>query len=237
MSIRKKDIKNQLLACMGTHDFDALAPHLDPVDLPRSFVISHPDTVIEHYYFIEAGLGSIVCVSQDGFRAEVGMVGKDGVIPVAAIFDRDSSAHQIVMQVGGHGHRIDSAVFKEIMGGSETMRRLLLRFASNLSTQASYTALSNAVHHVEERLARWLLMCHDRIGDEKLKLTHEYLAVLLAVRRPSVTTALHILEGNRFIYATRGLITIRDREGLQRFAADAYGVPEAEYRALFGPLP
>lgn len=102
--------------------------------------------------------------------------------------------------------------------------------------QTSYTALSNAVHPVDERLARWLLMCHDRVDGDELALTHEFLSLMLAVRRPSVTTALHVLEGNRFITAERGYITIRDRRRLEEFAGDAYGRPEAEYKRLIGPM-
>lgn len=101
--------------------------------------------------------------------------------------------------------------------------------------QTSYTALSNAVHPIAERLARWLLMSDDRL-DGDLPLTHEFLSIMLAVRRPSVTTALHVLEGNGFIRAARGSIVVRDRAALEEFAGDAYGVPEAEYERLIGPL-
>jgi hypothetical protein len=107
-------------------------------------------------------------------------------------------------------------------------------FCYLVGVQAAYTALSNAVHQVDERLARWLLMCHDRTATDEISLTHEFLSLMLAVRRPSVTTAIHMLEGNRFISAERGFITIRDREGLEEFAADAYGGPEREYETILG---
>lgn len=96
--------------------------------------------------------------------------------------------------------------------------------------------MSNAVHPIDERLARWLLMCHDRTIGNEMALTHEFLSIMLAVRRPSVTTALHVLEGNGFIQAERGYITVRDRHGLEDFARDSYGRPDAEYRRLIGPL-
>jgi CRP-like cAMP-binding protein len=89
---------------------------------------------------------------------------------------------------------------------------------------------------VNERLARWILMCHDRISGDELSLTHEYISVMLAVRRPSVTTALHVLEGNGFIRSTRGIVTIRNRTALEEFARDAYGRPEEEYRRLMKDL-
>lgn len=94
--------------------------------------------------------------------------------------------------------------------------------------------MSNAVHQVDERLARWLMMAHDRLRQNEFEITHDYMAVMLAVRRPSVTTALHVLEGNRFIRAERGSIIMRDRAAMAEFCRDAYGQPEAEYVSLFG---
>jgi CRP-like cAMP-binding protein len=112
-----------------------------------------------------------------------------------------------------------------------------LRFAHAMTVQAHYTGLSNAVHPIDERLARWLLMCDDRTDGGKLELTHDFLSIMLAVRRPSVTTALHVLEGNGFIRSERGCIIIRNRRALEEFAGDAYGKPEAEYRRLMGVAP
>ncbi len=228
--------RNRLLNLLSAEDRAALAPLLEPVDMPKSYEIATANKPISHCYFIETGLGSVVSVSAEGFKAEVGMVGRDGMLPTAAVLDCDSTPQDVMMQIGGTGLRIDAASFKAAVAERPALRRLMLRFVQTLTTQGAYTALSNAVHHTEERLARWLLMCHDRMDGKQLALTHEYVAILLAVRRPSVTTALHILEGNRLITAKRGLITIRDREGLERFAADAYGIPEAEYARLIGPL-
>ena len=116
------------------------------------------------------------------------------------------------------------------------MRRLISRYAQTLFVQTAYTALSNATHRVDERLARWILMVHDRTVGNRLLLTHDFLAAVLNVRRPSVTTALHILEGRRFITAERGQVTIRDRAALEAFAGDAYGVPEREFARLIGSM-
>ena len=102
--------------------------------------------------------------------------------------------------------------------------------------QTAFTTLANVTHPVEVRLARWLLMCDDRSDGDEVRLTHEYMAVMLAVRRPSVTIALHILEGNGFIKARRGMITVRDRPGLVEFSDGSYGRPEAEYTRLIGPF-
>jgi CRP-like cAMP-binding protein len=229
-------LRNRLLSRLDSKDFASLAEHLQPVDLPRGFLIVEANAIIESYYFMESGVASMVAASPDGLRAEIGLLGRDGVAPTAAILYADRVSFDIVIQVRGHGHRIASSALERALAGSINIRKVLAQFVQTLATQASYTALSNANHHVDERLARWILMCHDRVDDGKIALTHEYMAIMLAVRRPSVTTALHVLEGNGLIYADRGVITIRDRAGLESFAADAYGKPESEYARLFGPI-
>jgi hypothetical protein len=127
-------------------------------------------------------------------------------------------------------------MLREAMRESDALRQLLARFAHVMSVQTSYTGLSNSVHRIDERLARWILMCHDRTSGDQIALTHEFLSVMLAVRRSSVTTALHVLEGKHLVYSERNLITIRDRRALELFAGDAYGVPEREYERLIGPM-
>ena len=124
----------------------------------------------------------------------------------------------------------------DAMNESQALHEMLLRFAYVTTVQASFTLLSNAVHQVDERLARWLLMCHDRLESDDIRLTHEFMSLMLAVRRPSVTNALHTLEGNGFIELTRGYVFIRNRRALEEFAGDAYGKPEAEYNRLLGSL-
>ncbi|WP_108461560.1 Crp/Fnr family transcriptional regulator [Devosia naphthalenivorans] len=232
----QSEVQNRLLRFLSEDAFQSIAAHLEHVEMPKGFRVVEPDQVIEHYYFMETGIGSIVAISLEGQKVEVGLVGRDGVLPTAAIMECDSTPHTIIVQVGGHGYRIEASVFGQLISDTSELRRLLVRFVQTLAVQTAYTALSNAVHHVEERLARWILMSIDRAEDGDVALTHEFISIMLAVRRPSVTTALHVLEGNRLIYSDRGLITIRDRAGLESFAADAYGVPEREYGRLIGPM-
>jgi CRP-like cAMP-binding protein len=129
---------------------------------------------------------------------------------------------------------MEVGALREVVGAHAELHEMLLRFVQVMITQASFTALSNANQSIEERLARWLLMCHDRIAGDDIPLTHEFLSIMLAVQRPSVTTALHMIEGNGFIKANRGNITILDREALVEFADGTYGAPEAEYKRLIG---
>ena len=236
MTLQQSDVLNRLLALLPPADFDLLAPRLEPVQLPLRTVMAEPDQPVEHVYFMERGLGSILAISAEGQQAEAGIFGRDGFAPTALAFGADRTINSIVVQAEGDGHRITRAELVETMGQSPALATMLALYIQTLQYQSGFTALSNAVHPVDERLARWLLMCHDRSDGDEMAVTHEFLSAMLAVRRPTVTTALHVLEGNGFIAAERGYITMRDREAMERFAQDAYGKPEAEYRRLIGSM-
>lgn len=148
----------------------------------------------------------------------------------------DRSPLKTIIQIPGEGYRIDVGALREAIEQSRPLHEYLLRFCQAMVAQTAFTTLANVTHPVEVRLARWLLMAHDRTDGHDVALTHEYMGVMLAVRRPSVTTAPHVLEGNRFIKASRGMITIRDRAGLEEFSDGSYGRPEAEYTRLIGPF-
>ena len=190
---------------------------------------------IDFVYFLTGGLCSVLAVTPEGHSAEAGIFGRDGYIPSSAAAEVELHSYNIQVQIDGEGFRMPYSTFSATMK-SRNFFVVMIRAIEAFSVQLSYTALSNAVHDVNVRLARWLLMCDDRIAGSDLPLTHDFIALMLAVRRPSVTTALHVLEGNGFIRAERGLIRIRDRERLEEFAQDAYGKPEAAYRRLMGGL-
>lgn len=228
------NFQNQLLARLPSVERAMIELKLEYIELPRNFVLATVDQQIEHVYFLEEGIGSVVSVSPEGQKAEAGMFGFEGFAPTPPAVGPTRSFHEVVIQSNGFGHRLDVASLPELMQECKVFARLLSKASYNLATQVSYTALSNAVHRVNERLARWLLMCHDRVRKDEISITHDYIALMLAVRRPSVTTALHVLEGNRFIRSERGVVAIRDRKAMEEFAQDAYGKPEEEYRHLFG---
>ena len=164
------------------------------------------------------------------------MFGREGVGPLSPLMGSDRTPNRIYVQLPDDAWAISVTAALAALEASSTLRNLILRYAHTLLTQMTYTALSNATHPIDERLARWLLMCDDRADTGEFPLTHEFMSVMLAVRRPSVTTSLHVLEGNGFIRAERGWITIRNRKALEDFAGDAYGPPEAEYRRLIGDM-
>lgn len=228
--------KNILLRAMPADDYGLLRPHMETVRLNKDDVLVAPNEPIAHVYFLDSGVTSVVAIAPDGSRIEAGLFGRDGVSALPIVYDADRTPNQTFVQIEGVGHRLPADRFREALGMSPTLHGLMLRFAQVMSVQAAHTALSNALHDLPERLARWLLMCHDRVDGDELPLTHEFMSIMLGVRRPGVTTALHVLEGGLLIRATRGRVTVRDRKRLEEYAQDAYGVPEAEYERLIAPM-
>lgn len=229
-------LRNLLLARMTADDFALLSPHLVAVDLPRNAVLVEPQQPYRDAWFLESGIASVIAVSPEGHRVEAGLFGRDSISPASAVLGIDVIPYQIIVQVVGTGLRIPLPALTAAFDRSSGLRTLLGHYLQTFTTQIAYTALSNAIHQIDERCARWLLMVHDRIDGDDIQLTHEFLSLMLAVRRPSVTTALHVLEGNHLIRTDRGWITIRDRAALEDFAGDAYGRSEEEYRRLIGPF-
>ena len=227
---------NRLLALLRNQDAAALLDRLEPVDLPVKMVIFEPDEVIPFVYFLDEGIASVVARSHEGLNIEAGFIGREGFVVPGVALGADTVPNLCQVQVAGYGHRITVSEFRVVMEGNRALRDLCLRFAQTLIIQTACTALSNAVHQIDERLARWLLMCHDRSPSDDLALTHEFMSVMLGTRRPTVTTALHVLEGNGFIRNDRGCVQIKNRAAMERFAEDSYGKPEEEYRKLIGPL-
>lgn len=229
-------VRNQLLSLLHADDYALLKPHLEAVSLRKGVVLIEPNEPITYAVFPDSGMGSVVAVSPENHRSEVGMFGRDGFSGMPLLLAVDRTPQQVIIQVEGAGHRIPAKELQRLAQASQSVREALLHYVQAFGTQTSHTALSNATHTIEERLARWLLMSHDRIDGDEIALTHEFLSLMLAVRRPSVTTALHILEGMRLVRNTRGCVIIRDRAGLEALATDAYGIPEAEYERIIGPL-
>lgn len=232
----QSSLRNQLLQRLSVDDYALIQPHLEAVTLDKRMTLFEPMQPISHAYFPDSGLGSVVAISPEEHKSEVGLFGCDGMSGISLLLGLDRTPCECVMQMAGAGHRIAAEPFRDLMRENDSLREALLPYVQAFAVQTAHTALSNAKHTVEERLARWLLMCHDRMPDDELPLTHDFLALMLVVRRPSVTTALHAIEGIGLVRNTRGCIIIRDRAALEGFAADAYGVPEAEYERIIGPL-
>lgn len=197
-------------------------------------VLEEAEKPIVLVYFPISSVGSTVAFNKTGRRIEVGLFGFDGMSGTAVALHAPQSSHETFVQIAGEGLVLQAPVLRELLATSQSMQRHMLRYVQAMITQTSQTALSNGQSKLEERLARWLLMCHDRTRGDTMELTHEFLSVMLGVRRAGVTVATHLLEGKGLIRANRGQIVILDRDGLEDEAASAYGIPEAEYTRLIG---
>jgi CRP-like cAMP-binding protein len=226
--------RNKLLSTLSDDDFTLLQPHLQRVTLPLRQDLERPNRRIEAVYFMDAGIASIVALQSDGTRVEVGLVGWEGMSGIAVVLDSGTSPHSTYMQVAGVGQRMPSKELRKGMDVSASLRSLLLRYAQVFGVQTAHTAIANARARLDQRLARWILMAHDRTRDPTLALTHEFLSLMLGVRRAGVTEALQSLTRQELIETGRNQIIVHNREGLERKAGPSYGVPEKEYRRLIG---
>ena len=237
MSSPQKSTANLLLRALSEADYALLEPHLERTTLKVKDALYEKNQPIEQVYFPEAGVGSIVSEQEEGEKVEVGLYGREGMSGASVVLGADQSPHASMVQVGNlPALVIASECLLEACAKSSALQRLLLRYVQSLNVQAALTAASNAHYALPERLARWLLMCHDRLDGDQMELTHEFLSMMLAVRRSGVTVTLHTLEATGAIRSSRGLITVRDRTRLEEIAGDSYGEAEAEYRRLIGPF-
>jgi len=225
--------RNRLLAFLSPKDFDLLQPGLKPIELPLRFALEKPATPIDYVYFLESGIASVVAVQPHDIRVEVGLIGPEGMTGLPIVLGDQQTPNSTYMQVAGRGVRISSDTLRKAVAKSPGIQKTLLKFVQTFLVQTSHTAIANARARLDERLARWILMAHDRVGAATIPLTHEFLALMLGVRRAGVTESLQALVKKGLIKSSRGAVTVLDRAGLQETAIDCYGVPEAEYHRLF----
>jgi CRP-like cAMP-binding protein len=218
-----------LLSCEASH---SIQDCLESNDLSPGQVLYEPYRPIRYVYFHCGGLASEIITDQDEQTIEVGCAGREGLSGVPVILGMTSSPHRACMEIGGPALRIQSSQLQDLMDESAELRGLLLRYAHVFMTQMASTALAVGRYDVDRRLARWLLMAHDRVEGDELQLTHDFFALMLGVRRSGITDATHKLEGDGLIKATRGRVLIKDRSGLEARAGGSYGFSEAEYRRV-----
>jgi CRP-like cAMP-binding protein len=226
--------RNHLLASLLEADFGLLAPYLESVMLPVRKQIERPNKPIDAVYFPESGFASVVAVQSGGKEVEVGLIGREGMTGLPILHGDHQTPHSTYMQASGAGRCIPSESLRKAIRASRSLHDMLLKYAQAFGIQTTHTAISNAHSKLDRRLARWLLMAHDRLGVDVLPLTQEFLSLMLGVRRAGVTDTLAALTKQGMITHARGNITVKDRKGLERHAGDSYGVPESEYRRLLG---
>jgi CRP-like cAMP-binding protein len=227
-------VQNRLLAALSAADFELLELKLEPISLNLRQVLVEPEKPIKDVVFLETGLASVVATNSDRQSIEVAHVGREGLTGSSIIEGVDRTPNKTFIQGAGSGLRIRSDDLIEAMEASPSLHALLLRYMQFAAIQLAHTALANGRYGIEARLARWLLMCHDRLDGDELNITHEFLSLMLGVRRAGVTETLSRLERRKAIARLRAHVVVRDRPKLLQLAGACYGGPEAEYERLIG---
>jgi CRP-like cAMP-binding protein len=231
-------MRNLLLASLGVEDLRTLARHLEPVSLEYREVLYHPGEALSHVYFPVSGLVSILAVSATGATVEVGPVGRDGMVGLPIYLGSGTDPLQASAQIPPClALRIAADCFREATERIASLERIMRLYVQWTYASMAQWVLCARLHPIEERLARWLLMCHERVLQDTFPLTHEFLAQMLGVRRATVTLAAGSLERAGLVLFRRGLVTIADRPALEDAACECHRVLLAEYARLFGRAP
>lgn len=214
--------KNSILAALPVDDYERIALSLTPISFELGQVLYEPDEQIHQVYFPITTITSLITILEDGSTVEAGIIGYTGMVGIPVVLGAESSPSRAVTQHLGDALMMPVAALKEELRRGGQLQELLLLFTHTLFTQVSQTAACNRLHTVEERLARWLLMIHDRTQEDEFMLTQEFIATMLGSRRAGVTVAAGALATAGLIRYKRGHISIVDREGLEDAACECY---------------
>ncbi|HEX4785068.1 MAG TPA: Crp/Fnr family transcriptional regulator [Candidatus Sulfotelmatobacter sp.] len=214
--------KNTVLRNIPTDSIERL--QLSPLRLQREHVIESPGDEIKKLYFIEEGLGSMTTMFKDGSQVEVGLFGNEAVIGASALIGTKRSLNNIYMQVPGHGYISNIQAATQEFRRRDQFHDIVLRYVQAQLVQTAQTAGCNAKHEAEQRMARWLLLCADRVYSDDLGLTHEFLGHMLGVRRATVSTTAEELQRRNYIDYRRGRIKILNRPALEQVACECYRI-------------
>ncbi len=214
-----------------------MLPKLTIVDLPLRETLYAAETSIEAVYFPQAGMVSLVADLEEGSRGEVGIVGREGVVGTPLILGVESAFTDAMVQLPGNALRMGAAAFRRELEENPPLRTRLLRYCEAANAQLAQTAACNGRHGLEQRLARLLLMAHDRFDSNVLPLTQDFLAMMLDVHRPSVTVTARILQSSGLIRYSNGRITVLDRGGMEAASCECYAIVQRRYASLLGEAP
>jgi CRP-like cAMP-binding protein len=220
----KRAVGNEILRDLPADERNLISSKLEPVTMKIHDVLHEPGAPIKFGYFPDSGIISILSVLSDGKSVEVGLIGREGFVGLPLAVGFHSSPTRAICQASGTGARIAASAFVEVLRECPKLEKALDRYSLTLGMQASQVAACNGLHEVDARLARWLLMCHDRLDLDSVPLTQEFLSQMLGIRRASVTVAAGILQKAGLIRTERGEVTILNRKGLEDLACECYGI-------------
>ena len=235
--VQVKAPQNRLLTLLSRVDYERLQPHLQPVQLRYRRVLYAANKPIPFVYFLQTGVGSLVSTMHNGAASEVGTIGNEGIVGLPIVLGDSRGPTSVYVQVPGEGLRMKSALLSKAMDQSSTLSTTLVHYAHAFFNQVAQSAACNHHHSLERRCCRWLLMTYDRMNSNQFLLTHEFLAMMLGVRRAGVTVAAGALQRAGLISYGRGCITILDVPGLKKRSCECYEISKQEFDRLLGPKP
>jgi CRP-like cAMP-binding protein len=218
--------RNHVLAALPASDRDRIAPHLRPVRLACRQRLARPQQPFEQVYFPDSGLVSVIGGVRDNIPVEIGIIGREGIVNLSALLGSDRSMAEVLVQVEGDCWTLNVQDVRRLLAESRALHDLVLRYANTFMNLIGASLVAAQRATLTQRLARWLLISHDRLGEDTMPLTHEFLSLMLGVRRPSVTVALSELEEAGWIARRRGAVVVLSREGLLEEAGPFYGIAE-----------
>ncbi len=219
-----KAIANAILLSIPDEEFGLLRPHLEFTALPQRLRIQEPNQKLETAYFLNRGMVSLVFTTHRGESVEVGVVGNEGFTPIPVAAGLRRSPHRAVMQIAGDGFVVSVDALQTVLKSSPALQAKLNRYAAVHGMQVAQTAGCNRLHDIEQRFCRWLLLAQDCVGSGLLRITHDFLAMMLGTDRPSVSLAAGGLQKKHIIEYTRGSVRILNRKKLEGSACECYGI-------------
>jgi CRP-like cAMP-binding protein len=222
-------IQNQLLAALPGKEYKRLLPHLESFRLSFMDILYESGDAIEHVYFPNDGLISLLVVMKDKTPREIGLIGNEGMLGIAVALGMKTTPTRALIQMPGSAMRMKAQALRDELKRGGVLQSVLQAYAHALFTQVSQAAACVSSHAVDKRLSRWLMMTHDRAPGDKFEMKHEFMAMMLGVTRSVVTRAAGRLQQQKMIRYTRGQVTILDRRRLEATACACYGVVKAEY--------
>jgi CRP-like cAMP-binding protein len=228
-----KPIENRILLNLPATDREQLLSSLEPVDLPFGQILYSIGAVIDHVYFHNRGMSSLISYTEEGGNIEVGMVGYEGVTGLQAFFGTGMSEHHAVMQLADDSLRMPADQFRQACAELVSLRTVMLRYTQAMMTQLTQSVVCARFHSIEQRLCRWLLISQDAVRSDDIRLTQEFLAAMLGVNRPGVTIAARLIQNAGMIHYSRGRIKILDRQGLEAASCECYRIITKAFSWLF----
>jgi CRP-like cAMP-binding protein len=226
---RPPPIQNRLLAALPDTEYKHLIPHLESVPLSLMEILYESGEPITHVYFPNDGLLSLLVVMPSQKLREVGLIGNEGMLGVAVVLGMNATPMRALIQMPGSAMRMKAEVLRDELKRGGALQSLLQRYTHALFTQVAQSAACIGTHGIKPRLARWLLMTHDRAHGDEFVMKHEFMALMLGITRSMVTRAAGGLQREQLIRYTRGRVTILDRQRLEATACECYRMVEEEY--------